>query len=305
MEIKHLKSDKYKEDHIKHTLMDGDKEIGFAISRPTKGEDTIGLSELFINQEYQGNGYSKLLINDVINNYNKDIMLRANPYKNKKLNKKQLENFYSKIGFKKESDNRMRYKTANYYIDEIEKEAKLNKKHLIGAAKLGGAVGLGYGAKKLMDKEYENYVNRKNPSPRDNDVRTLRDRDKFIPSLKRSSLAATGALAGSLVGFKKGSDILKRNTTFVSKSGNAYRMNPSNVVNLTTLGAAAGATLASGIERRHAFNKLEGRYKDEIDSKILEKSKKKRNTTGSLRQPEEIIQEARKLTRRKRKMQQK
>lgn len=109
MDIIKEKSKEYR-NALKYSLKNNKDEVGYAITRPTLGEDSTGISELHIYPEYQNKGYSKLLINNIIDDYNTDIVLRANPYKNRKLEKNQLEELYSKVGFRKENDGRMRYK---------------------------------------------------------------------------------------------------------------------------------------------------------------------------------------------------
>ena len=117
--IEYGRDKSYPGKNTKHILLDDNKnEIGYAISRPMKNSDDYAFSELHINPKYQGNGYSNILIKDVINRYpENNIILRVNPYKNKRLSKEQLESLYKKNGFNNMDDGRMIYK------NQIEKTA--------------------------------------------------------------------------------------------------------------------------------------------------------------------------------------
>ena len=128
--VEHGKDPTYRCAHKKHILKNKNKEIGYAISRKHKGSNAVSLSELYIKDDFQGKGLSKILIEDVKNTYpNENLILRANPYKNKSMNKSQLENMYKKHGFKNTKDGCMIFERSAdmdklaYYKEQIHKQA--------------------------------------------------------------------------------------------------------------------------------------------------------------------------------------
>lgn len=112
-EIRLSKDKGYKGPNKRHSIYSDIDELGYAISRPMKGTKDIALSELYINEDVASQGLSKRLIENVKNTYpSNNIVLRANPYKHKKLDKKQLEDYYLRQGFEFMDDGRMVYKQA-------------------------------------------------------------------------------------------------------------------------------------------------------------------------------------------------
>lgn len=75
-------------------------------------DDDTFIENLEVRESYQGNGFAKLLMLEVIRRYgHHDLWLKAEPFKNG-LNLDELKHFYNKLGFIAEYDDYMSRKMS-------------------------------------------------------------------------------------------------------------------------------------------------------------------------------------------------
>lgn len=133
--LEYTRDKTYKGEHTRiNALNDKGEIMGYTVTRPdpAKRDKTIAISELYVDPNFRGNGIASVLINKVkSDNQQKNLVLRALPYKDKSVDKDNLKKIYSSHGFssvsgatskEKRSDDIMIYKVAAYK-EQIEKIA--------------------------------------------------------------------------------------------------------------------------------------------------------------------------------------
>ena len=132
--LERTKDKSYKGEHVRTNMFDKNNNlVGYSITRPdpAKRDNTVALSELYVNPRNRNNGIaSKLIGSAKSDNLNKNIVLRALPYKDKGTDKDTLKKIYNSHGFKAAeglSDKEKRSEDIMIYKPELLKQAALNE----------------------------------------------------------------------------------------------------------------------------------------------------------------------------------
>jgi len=86
------------------------REIGFVTYHQATDGDYVWIKGMYVDPDYRGHGIGRRLIDEVSKrNAEKDLGLRARPFRDMNMSQQQLEKFYSSMGFKKtDEEGRMR-----------------------------------------------------------------------------------------------------------------------------------------------------------------------------------------------------